>query len=135
MLSHNPQEQGQNLWETQPTALDRAHHVLDMPDDLLGPRAGLRRRGRYCGWGRLGALLVQRAFFDPAFGGLVVGHAALIRSGLLVRLSATERAAEVHAPGITRMGEKEEAAALASSAALSQRGAGFEKRSQELVVL
>ena len=64
--------------------------------------------------------MVEISFLPLALGFAVVGDAAL--SGLLaaVRLAATEGTAQVIAAGIPKVGEEEDAAALAARQTRSQ---------------
>ena len=59
----------------------------------------------------------------------------MIGSRLTMRLAAAERATQIFAPGVTRVGGKENAAMPALSTAKSQRWAAFKNRSQQPVIL
>ena len=159
MLSQNLCQQLQSLRSAHRPTLNQADHDPHVLHQRLGPR-GLDRHRSRGGWrgclrfrlgllGRSGAAirsraaLVQVAFSALPVVGLVVSDTAPGRLLPAVSLAATKGTAQILppdlalilAPGIARIGEKEDAAVPTAGQAPSPMRLPSQYRSQDLVVL
>jgi hypothetical protein len=113
-----------------------------MLDHGLGPWIG-RGLVRRFAWGRSPAALVESLLLFLPLLALVVSDTPPDRLLPLVRLPAAKRTTQalpssptfIPAPGVTRIGEKANAAMPASLQASSKVGLGSDNRSQEQVIL
>ena len=151
-LSQNVRQQLPDLRATELPPFDPTDDHPDMRHHRLGPRRA-RRPGRWVlGRGRGhrslaaargGAALVEVPLLLAPCCALVVGEAACARLLLAVGFPAAEGTAQVPAlaagqilaPGIARIGEKEDAAVPTASQAPSPVRLLTQERSQNLVVL
>jgi hypothetical protein len=159
VLSQNFRQQLEDLGPAHRPTFNQADHDAHVLHQRLGPRAldrpGPGGGGRGCRWFRLGLLgrsvaairggaaLVQVALEALPLNGLVVRDTAPGRLLPAMGLAATEGTAQILtsdlalilAPGIARIGEKEDAAVPTSLQAPSQVRVGSENRSQQPVIL
>lgn len=151
-LSQNVRQQLQDLGATDGPVLNPADHPPHLRHQRLGP-SDLRRRGwrgLRLGWGHrdLAATsgwtaLIKVPFLAPPFWGPVVGRAACAGLTPGVGFTATEGTAQilafaarqVLAPGIARVGEKEDPAVPAADQAPTPMRLPSQDRSQDLVIL
>jgi hypothetical protein len=159
VLSQNFRQQLENLGPAHRPTFNQADHDAHVLHQRLRPRALDRPGPGGAGWGcrgfKLGltgrrgaaigggATLVQVAFEALPLNGLVVRDTAPGRLLPAMGLAATEGTAQIFtsdlalilAPGIARIGEKEDTAVPTSLPAPSQVRVGSEQRSQQPVIL
>ena len=144
LLSQNVRQQLHHLRSTQVSAFDPTDHHPDMRHHRLRPGVAGRRSRRVRGEGRRrrsgaatarGAALVEVPLLPAPFGALVVGDAAGRGLLLAVGLPAAKGTAQVPAPPIARIGEKEDAAVPTTGQAPAPVRLLAQERSQNLVVL
>lgn len=151
-LSQNARQQLPDLRATDGSPFDPTDHHPDMRHHRLRPRGPcglgrwLLRRGRcHRGWAAAGggAPLIEVLLLLAPFRVLVVGATSGARLPLAVSLTAAKGTAQVLAraagqilaPGIARIGEKEDAAVPTAGQAPSPLRLLTQERSQNLVVL
>jgi len=152
LLSQNVRQQPENLRPAEDSVLDPADHHLHMLDDRLRPGCrhrldrrlhGLDREHRGLAAASGGAALVEVPLLVSPFLALVIGDTAPRRLLLAVGFTAAKGTAQVLAlapghilaPGIARVGEKEDAAVPTTNQAPSTVRLPPQQRSQDLVVL
>jgi len=136
VLSHRPHQPLQHLGFAHTPAFDQARHSRHIADD-----AGWKFRGfgdRRIGLGAystVGPFAVLHLLLRFAFGGGVVGDAALSRTSLAMRLPAAKGTPQVAPSGVAGMGQKENPAMLATAQTAPQIGSAAQYGPQHDVIL
>jgi hypothetical protein len=128
VLSQDPGQHRQNLLTSDWALLDQAHHYPQMLEDWFGARE--RVSGRWRSDRTLRNLLspprILEGLFDFAWAVPVIGDTALDGTTLAMRFFAAKGTAQILAPGIARVREKENPAMPASGQARSQLRLAFQ---------
>jgi len=137
VLSQGLPEHRHHLSPTDPTSLDEAGHHLDIRKDRRRPGDGGRReraRRRTDRNGGLAALGVLRPLLLPPRFVAVVRDTTLGGRSLALGLPAPEGAAQVPAPRVARVREKENPAVPTAGQAPAQPRPDADNRSQQRVI-
>lgn len=137
MLSQDPPPHRHHLRPTDPTLLDQPDDQAEIIEHPSGPGDGARRPRADRRLDRNGGLAppgILRPLLLPTHFVTVVGDTALGGRSLTVRLPTPEGAAQIPAPRVARVREKENPAVPTASQAPAQRRPGADHRSQQRVI-